>query len=80
MADRSKASVDALSALHAKLAETFTQQIDRYVVNNEPIPPSLLAAVAKFLKDNDITADPAPNSPLGRLKDVISVDMPFQQH
>ena len=68
---------EALGALHTLTAETLTNIIKDGVpiVNKEtgevegyaPAPAPYIAAAIKFLKDNDITALPADNSPLNDL-------------
>ena len=68
---------EALGALHTLTAETLTNIIKNGVpiVNKEtgkieghsPAPAPYIAAAIKFLKDNDITALPADNSPLNDL-------------
>jgi hypothetical protein len=57
----SKATEQQLGALHGLLATSFASEIKAYVDRGEPIPASVLAAAARFLKDNGIDA-PARNN------------------
>lgn len=58
-----------LSALHELLAEQMIDEINWYRDNEIPVPAADKAAIAKFLKDNSITCDPADKGDLERLRD-----------
>ncbi|OHB34785.1 MAG: hypothetical protein A2882_01365 [Phenylobacterium sp. RIFCSPHIGHO2_01_FULL_70_10] len=68
-----KASQDALSDLHAALAEALAKRI------REGTATAADLAVAKgFLKDNGITADLRPGSPLQSILDAAD-EAPFDE-
>lgn len=79
-----KATSDLMDTLHAltaeKLAEIISTGIPVYsketgeLMGHEPAPASYIAAAIKFLKDNDITADPNANR-FDPLQDALS-DLP----
>lgn len=58
-----------LGELHAFLAEQFMIEMQWYRDNDIPVPAADKAAAAKFLKDNNITCDPADRSDLEALKE-----------
>jgi hypothetical protein len=74
----SKASADALAELHGAIAETLKKAINaplfdkdgNKIENTEGLGASaaVLGAAITFLKNNDITADPAKNAALDELK------------
>lgn len=63
----SKATEQQLGALHGLLATSFASEIRGYVDRGEPIPASVLAAAARFLKDNGIDAPARNNKELDAL-------------
>lgn len=71
----SKATEQALSDLHAKLAETLKDAIEApyYDQNGNKLPsaPAAILNVARqFLKDNGIDATIKPGTPLGNLANL----------
>lgn len=58
-----------LAKLHELLAEQMIDEINWYRDNDIPVPAADKAAIAKFLKDNSITCDPADAGDLERLRD-----------
>lgn len=68
-----KATEDLLNALHGTLATAMAADLKRYIDLGEPVPPQLLNAVTKFLKDNGIEAKISEESPLGK----YIPDLPF---
>lgn len=58
-----------LSELHELLAAQMVDEINWYRDNDIPVPAADKAAIAKFLKDNSITCDPADKGDLERLRD-----------
>ncbi|QHJ82362.1 MAG: hypothetical protein [Caudoviricetes sp.] len=58
-----------LAKLHELLAEQMIDEINWYRENDIPVPAADKAAIAKFLKDNSITCDPADAGDLERLRD-----------
>lgn len=67
----SKATVDVLAELHAKLAEKMKAKLE-----SGEATAADFAAIAKFLKDNNIEADLRdPNSAAGQLAKKFSEEM-----
>lgn len=66
------ASIDVLRELHAELAQDMLNELRWYRENEIPIPAADKAAIAKFLKDNSITCDPADTSDLQALRDQLA--------
>lgn len=62
------AKQSALGELHEFLAEQFLIELKWYRENDIPVPAADKAAAAKFLKDNNITCDPADREGLEDLK------------
>ena len=62
------ANIKSLNALHDRLTQMFTKYLDRYLTAQDVVDdvmdelvepsPAMLAVIAKFLKDNDVTATP----------------------
>ncbi|WP_422049741.1 hypothetical protein [Shimia sp.] len=82
-----KATSDLMDQLHALTAQSLADIIQNGIpvfsketgeeVGREPAPASYIAAAIKFLKDNDITADPGADrfDPLeDALKDLPTLD------
>ena len=68
-----RASDQALSDLHAKLAEVLTEGLG--IRDDEGKPNAALLNVARqFLKDNRIEAEAPKGSPLGDLSDLPVFD------
>lgn len=67
-----RATDNALDALHAMTADGLTSEIKRLKEAGEGIPPSLLAAASKFLKDNGVDRPIRPGDPT----DLLSQEMP----
>lgn len=59
-----------LSELHEALAQLMLNELQWYMEQDPPIPLPAAdkAAIAKFLKDNSITCDPADNDQLEQLR------------
>lgn len=69
----SKASQDVLAKLHQKVAERLLLLMDK-----DEITPQELAQVIKFLKDNNIQADPDLNEAVMQLVDKVdATTLPF---
>lgn len=62
------AKQSALVKLHEMLAEQMVLELQWYRDNDIPVPAADKAAIAKFLKDNSITCDPADASDLEELR------------
>lgn len=59
---KGSAKEDALGALHAQLAVTFTRILEEYAERMEDVDfvepsPAMMGAISKFLKDNSISFD-----------------------
>jgi hypothetical protein len=65
MAASDKAS---LEELHQLVTKAYSTEIALALKEEAPPNPALLAGAAKFLKDNDVTADPADNEDLKGLQ------------
>ncbi len=72
----SKATEAQLGMLHGLLATSFAAEIKKYSEAGEPIPASVLAAAARFLKDNGIDAPARNNKQLDKLADELE-DLDF---
>jgi hypothetical protein len=78
---KTRASEELLGRLHAKLAKVMTDALEpipvinpdtEEVINTIPcVNPALFTAVAKFLKDNEITAVPEAGSAIDSLKNKM---------
>ena len=66
------ASSDALNALHNKIAQHFMAELGKTEVDIE-----VLKLVVKFLKDNEIKADPRYSMPLKQLQTAQVAVLPF---
>lgn len=57
-----------LQALHEELTQQMLDELRWYKENEIPLPAADKAAMAKFLKDNNITCDPADSGDIERLR------------
>lgn len=73
----SKATEQQLGSLHGLLASSFAGEIRGYMEREEPIPASVLAAAARFLKDNGIDAPARANKELDELATELE-DLDFE--
>lgn len=64
-------SVAELNSLHALIAKSLTQRIEQDINDNIPTDAATLGAAIKFLKDNNVTADPADADDLTELRDKL---------
>lgn len=64
-------SVAELNGLHALIAKSLTQRIEQDIADNIPTDAATLGAAIKFLKDNNVTADPADADDLSELRDKL---------
>ena len=64
------AKQDILGELHEALAQLMLNELRWYMEQDPPIPLPAAdkAAIAKFLKDNSITCDPADSAQLEELR------------
>ena len=65
------APISKLGTLHEKLTDIMLEECTMYSAEGIPMPSSDKAAIAKFLKDNNVTADPADQADLEALRDRL---------
>ncbi len=73
-----RATGDLMDALHGLTAETFTAEIKRLRAAGEPVPPALLAATLKFLKDNGVDSPGRSSPKIDRLAAELD-DVPLDE-
>lgn len=66
------AKLDELKALHRLIAQSLTQRIEQDMADDIPTDAATLGAAIKFLKDNNVSADPADADDLGKLREKMS--------
>lgn len=64
-------SITELNALHALIAKSLKQRIEQDIDDNIPTDAATLGAAIKFLKDNNVTADPADADDLTELREKL---------
>ena len=71
------ANSDKLGALHAMLAECMMNELRWYSEQDPPmpVPAATMAAVAKFLKDNNITCDPTDVGDIEALREQFQAQL-----
>lgn len=65
------ASKEELGALHKLVTAAYAGEIKTCLKEEVAVPPALLSGAAKFLKDNEITADPAENKDMRDLQNRL---------
>lgn len=65
------ASTAALQELHAAVAKSLKTRIEQDMTDDLPTDAATLGAAIKFLKDNNISADPATSDDLTDLRDKL---------
>jgi hypothetical protein len=63
---------DRLGELHAKVCESYYTQIDQNLTENIPTDAAFLSGAVKFLKDNEVTADPASKEDISALRGALT--------
>lgn len=66
------ASLDALQDLHALVAKSLHDRIEQDMEDSLPTDAATLGAAIKFLKDNNVSADPADSDDLSKLRDKLT--------
>lgn len=61
-------SMAELEALHRLITKSYTNRIEQDIADNIPTDAATLSGAVKFLKDNNVSADPATNDDLGELR------------
>lgn len=64
-------TVGELNELHALIAKSLKQRIGQDIDDNIPTDAATLGAAIKFLKDNNVTADPADSDDLAELRNKL---------
>lgn len=62
------AKLTRMQALHEALADQMIFELNWYKEQEIPVPAADKAAIAKFLKDNAITCDPADADDIAQLR------------
>lgn len=68
------ASKGRLSELHARFADALIAELEQAQEEGIPLPAADKSVIAKFLKDNDITAD-ADDTAMRKLNDEFQDDL-----
>ncbi len=66
------ASKGDLEVLHRLIAQSLTQRIQLDMQDKIPTDAATLGAAIKFLKDNNVSADPADSDDLANLRDALT--------
>ena len=66
------ASLADLQDLHAAVARSLTETIELNMKDGLPTDAATLGAAIKFLKDNNVSADPAGSDDLSELRDKLA--------
>ena len=65
------AALSDLQELHGLVARSLSQRIARDMQDDLPTDAATLGAAIKFLKDNNVSADPADAEDLSALRDKL---------
>lgn len=68
------ASKSRLAELHRKFTEALIHELEEAGAENIPLPAADKSVIAKFLKDNDITAD-ADSTEMSDLRDAFEDEL-----
>jgi len=60
-----------LEVLHKLVAQSFKERLEMDIQDKVPTDAATLGALIKFLKDNNVTADPADADDLSDLRDKL---------
>lgn len=66
------APVAELQALHRLVARSLTSRIQQDMEDQLPTDAATIGAAIKFLKDNNVSADPADAADLGGLREALA--------
>lgn len=75
----SKATAATLHALHGKVAKTMIDRLEEDAEQGLPTDAATLSAMIKFLKDNNVTADPASTDDLKELRTGLADQLAEQR-
>ena len=62
-----------LNSLHVLITQSFSERITQDLADNIPTDAATLGAAIKFLKDNNVTADPADVDDLSDLRKKLTL-------
>lgn len=65
-------SLEVLQKLHGLLAKAMLNEVQEAIQDGIPVPAADKGAIAKFLKDNGVTADPSANADLDALRAALT--------
>lgn len=65
------ADIDMLQLLHNLQAQSMIKRLQEDLADGIPTDAATLGAISKFLKDNEVTADPADSDDLAALRDKL---------
>lgn len=65
------ASIGDLQELHSLIAQSLNSRIKQDMVDSLPTDAATLGAAIKFLKDNNVSADPADRDDLTELRENL---------
>lgn len=66
------AGLELLKKLHGMVTDSFIQRLEADAKDEIPTDAATLGAITKFLKDNNVTADPATSEDLNSLRDKLA--------
>lgn len=75
----SKASAAMLHALHGAVAQSFLKRLEQDAEEGMPTDAATLSAMIKFLKDNNVSADPASTDDLKELRTGLADQLAEQR-
>lgn len=65
------ATLTELETLHKLIASSLSKRIEQDMLDDLPTDAATLGAAIKFLKDNNVSADPADADDLSALRDKL---------
>jgi len=66
------ATLTELETLHRLIAKSLSTRIEQDMLDDLPTDAATLGAAIKFLKDNNVSADPADADDLSKLRDKLT--------
>ena len=72
MSTKKAATVAELQELHAMVARSLSTRIAQDTEDGLPTDAATIQAAIKFLKDNNVTADPADSDNLSELREKLA--------
>ena len=65
------APIEKLNKLHEMVTDSFIKRLELDAEDGVPTDAATLSSMTKFLKDNEVTADPAESSKLDSLQEQM---------